>query len=1080
MKALISPVRGIKAHKSLDLDDVFGAQYFGGKDLSKKRSVADGARSVCVRPGDVSEGEETDTGQSVATTGPRSSKSRGHRNKGRVSSRRRVLDPKMHKSVDNFGASAGLINLLAGKHLDNDDGADEDEEELLAPPPRNAPKTDHNAEKEEKESGERSKVFESRDSNRSDRQRKVSRHRSEQPKLRFGEKIASNGGTSHRSSSRNGKEKKSSSRGEHHRSNSNAGEQISALRSGDEECNHDSRNAPKRSHSDDGHERHSSKKAPHRSKSESMSRHGKEQDHKHGDRQVSKREQIHLGHKNRKRGEDPERGRLQRTRSSHSSGGKDKRSSSRARGPSKERKRDPSKDRIRSHSKDARRKAPERTRSSRHGPSSHDHLHEGRECDSRHGSSSHRHHETHHRSEGDNRELKKRSDKERRPVKKVLSNQGLPKKPKEDPPHSPKRRENSGSTASHSPISQPVRQKKDSDNCSSSPKRPGLGVRAPSLKSLTSEQEENKPEVLRQPSLRELSTGEDSPRSGYPENASRDGTTDDDTGTETEDQSDDGTVLQFDPSQDSNVFRVKQVANDDPSIMEIVDPVGDAQQFQAIEQKRKESPIFDFLGQDDEDDELGFVNPCDDHHVQMTPLDCPSGGEDADRQQEMDGLRSPSGGKEDKQQEVDGLRCPSGGEEVEQQETDGLRYPSGGEEAEQVEYKSEGFSDNDWAQEQQESGNDESESDEDCDPNSAFAGVPKYGADPFASKFLSSRKAKDGNRDDDEDSWMPTNAFSIESGALPARRPSGDGGEARKKVKRKIKKKKSVVEKGLENDDGNEDICAKEERPRRSKTKKGKKKLPTNNGEVAGGIDDCGASVNYDTDFSLDNVVDTSSVVHSVLGGVGLLEPILPAKVVNPLYESFHIDRDDAADISEMHDEDPSDISGFDNDPLAMGFNNDGFNDGQREEELDFDDFAQRGVMHAVFDGEDDTVGDEEGKNEEEKEEEDEDDDDDVDDDDEEEEADDDENDHHLKPPAAGDAPFTFSAPDPTTTSNKKNKGLGTSIGKYFSRSRRNSPNRDNDDVSVGSRLGGRLFRRKEQHQLLGDDGSCDSGMPLR
>ena len=106
-------------------------------------------------------------------------------------------------------------------------------------------------------------------------------------------------------------------------------------------------------------------------------------------------------------------------------------------------------------------------------------------------------------------------------------------------------------------------------------------------------------------------------------------------------------VLQFDPSQDDSVYRVRQVtgtqstvtiANSDGTsvegqIAEFIDPVGEAQQLQdQISGHPKEMPIFDFL----ESEEFDF--PAPNPHAAASPLDLPSGGEEEDEYEAEDDL----------------------------------------------------------------------------------------------------------------------------------------------------------------------------------------------------------------------------------------------------------------------------------------------------------------------------------------------------------------------------------------------------------------------------------------------------------
>jgi hypothetical protein len=223
------------------------------------------------------------------------------------------------------------------------------------------------------------------------------------------------------------------------------------------------------------------------------------------------------------------------------------------------------------------------------------------------------------------------------------------------------------------------------------------GKRSQSRKVDHAEEEEKKEEkprkklVLRRPSLK----GEQSPRSlteaeeNWAEEASRasthqsGATTDDDD----DDVSDDGTVLQFDPTQSDNVYRVKQIQRED-SIYNIknVDGkvvtghIGEINDSLSKEQKQ-DVPIFNALGNDD------------DHSSSQSEDDLvPSAGEESDSESlssHAEDEDAPNSGPMHAQDnwhesfvlapsgEEEELSDPSGNESVDESV---LNAPSGGEE----------------------------------------------------------------------------------------------------------------------------------------------------------------------------------------------------------------------------------------------------------------------------------------------------------------------------------------------------------------------------------------------------------------
>jgi hypothetical protein len=207
------------------------------------------------------------------------------------------------------------------------------------------------------------------------------------------------------------------------------------------------------------------------------------------------------------------------------------------------------------------------------------------------------------------------------------------------------------------------------------------------------EKKEEKPRkklVLRRPSLK----GEQSPRSlteaeeSWAEEASRasthqsGATTDDD-----DDVSDDGTVLQFDPTQSDNVYRVKQIQRED-SIYNIknVDGkvvtghIGEINDSLSNEPKQ-DVPVFNALGNDDDlsssqseaQDDVSSPSDSESESSYDEDEDAPIGGpmQLQDNWHESFVL-APSGGEEelsDPSGDETVLMAPSGGEEEEESET---------------------------------------------------------------------------------------------------------------------------------------------------------------------------------------------------------------------------------------------------------------------------------------------------------------------------------------------------------------------------------------------------------------------------
>ncbi|EEC44043.1 predicted protein [Phaeodactylum tricornutum CCAP 1055/1] len=175
--------------------------------------------------------------------------------------------------------------------------------------------------------------------------------------------------------------------------------------------------------------------------------------------------------------------------------------------------------------------------------------------------------------------------------------------------------------------------------------------------SLAGDEEKFRPRLtLKAPSLKDLSLDEQSPRSlteaegAWLENASKgDNSMKQKSQASSEYESEEestagrnsnGSVLQFDPSQSDNVYRVKQVTRMDSglqigengqsvdvSIAQLCDPLGDAK---PVLRARKELPIFDFLESND-DAMMTFTDtdPMEVSH-KAVGLDSPSGGENSD------------------------------------------------------------------------------------------------------------------------------------------------------------------------------------------------------------------------------------------------------------------------------------------------------------------------------------------------------------------------------------------------------------------------------------------------------------------
>jgi hypothetical protein len=170
--------------------------------------------------------------------------------------------------------------------------------------------------------------------------------------------------------------------------------------------------------------------------------------------------------------------------------------------------------------------------------------------------------------------------------------------------------------------------------------------------------------LLRRPSLNSLK-GEQSPRSlteaenSWADEASRASTYQSGCTEDSDDDSDDNTVLQFDPTQSDNVSRVRQVQKEDSTynikngdgkcitghITELDDPLSEAH---LASQPKQDTPVFDLLGSDPNFgfDADSFDPPADG----MMPLGGEEEEEDDEEEEESSGggfgIDAPSGGEE--------------------------------------------------------------------------------------------------------------------------------------------------------------------------------------------------------------------------------------------------------------------------------------------------------------------------------------------------------------------------------------------------------------------------------------------------
>lgn len=348
--------------------------------------------------------------------------------------------------------------------------------------------------------------------------------------------------------------------------------------------------------------------------------------------------------------------------------------------------------------------------------------------------------------------------------------------------------------------------------------RPGLGLRAPSLEKLDADVQSTHSQ-----SEARLETASRTSRN----------VTDD---SESEDASEDGTVLQFDPTQNDNVYRVRQVTTDhsnfriknadgtstEGQIAEIVDPVAEAQQLRRSEHQSahtKDQPIFDFLDESGEDFH-------DDFHAS---LNGPSGGEE---EYENNGRGSK-------------LQYPSGGEE----EGDHVAYPSGGEEDDGIE----------------------------------LLNSPVKPATPFKPATFPGQWPKEA--DFDNDFGSADNGPNHDLGHHDADDEEIEQAPKVKKVKRKVKKKVKPGTKVPDNLQPGEKV----------KVRKVKKRKPAVVRRPSGGPG-ADPESEYDSEFSLDNInprprevpsLESLQKPHRRTMSSSQVPPISPSQIANKLWASF-------------------------------------------------------------------------------------------------------------------------------------------------------------------------------------------------
>jgi len=534
---------------------------------------------------------------------------------------------------------------------------------------------------------------------------------------------------------------------------------------------------------------------------------------------------------------------------------------------------------------------------------------------------------------------------------------------------------------------------------------------------------------LKLPSMRQLSLDEQSPKSLLDEIESHDSkqltNTDE---SDTDDDSEADTVLQFDPTQNDNLYRVKQVASENSSltitnadgtqvdghISQVFDPVGDAQEILGSSGHHEEEPIFDFLEDNDletdKDNGAADAGALDERLTELPSakpvvLDAPSLGAPSLDGPSLDGpsldgpsldgpsldgpsLAGPSLADEEGPTQSEGHQVRDSGDGFKEEEHMWPGHEQGDDEAPMIDFlPGEDVTETDFVE------------DEDFDDPYFGSNIPQFNpsSDPFGTKDPFADSGNIGawpvDQDELDDAVDAELGFFGEDAASPVSSPVPN------------KPKKRVAKKPPSGRTKNGTGASNTARPRRPKGKKGKvRKPPKKESEYEE------ESTNYDTDFSLDNVIETPTKGARATVGTSL-EPDLvhganlsPSKIVNKLM------------------------------------------------------FA----LNASFNGND----------------EDEDDDDDASD------EDDDQNTSAVKAMArGGSAPDDSSLQMSATSKGGKRKiplALGGSIGRYFGRGRKNQV--DDDDVSLSSQsTRSRLFGggKKKNHQLLGDDSSCDSGAPF-